>query len=65
MLAILNSLNVHNLPIFQSILMILLSKFMVHRALSDERYLLLVLLSPLSIEANSVGPEQTAPIGAV
>ena len=40
MLAILNSLNVHNLPIFQSILMILVSKIIVHRALSDRVYLL-------------------------
>ena len=36
MLAILNSLNAHNLPIFQPNLMILVSKFMVHRALSDK-----------------------------
>ena len=38
MLAILNSLNAHNLPIFQPILMIhvLVSKLMVHRALSDK-----------------------------
>ena len=36
MLAILNSLNAHNFSIFQSILMILESKFMVHRALSDK-----------------------------
>ena len=49
MLAILNSLNAHNLPIFQQILMILVSKFMVHRALSDKIYLLLGLLSPLTI----------------
>ena len=35
MLAILNSLNVYNFPICQLILMILVSKFMVHRALSD------------------------------
>ena len=48
MLAILNSLNAHNLPIFQPILMILVSKFMVHRALSDKRYLSLGLLSPLN-----------------
>ena len=48
MLAILNSLNVHNCPIFQPILMILVSKFMVHRALSDKSYLSLRLLSPLS-----------------
>ena len=47
MLAILNSLNAHNLPIFQPILIILESKFMIHRALSDEAYLLLGLLSPL------------------
>ena len=36
MLAILNSLNVHNFLIFQPILMILVSKFMVYRALSDK-----------------------------
>ena len=47
MLAILNFLNAHNLPIFQPILMILVSKFVVHRALSDKTYLLLGLLSPL------------------
>ena len=47
MLAILHSLNVHNLPIFQPILMILVSKFMVHRTLSDKTYLSLGLLSPL------------------
>ena len=49
MLAILNSLNVHNLPIFQPILMILVSILMVHRALSDKTYLSFGLLSPLSI----------------
>ena len=56
MLAILDSLSAHNLPIFQLILMILVSKFMVHRALSDKTYLLLGLLSPLgtnSPNANS------------
>ena len=47
MLTILNSLNAHNLPIFQPILMILVSKFMVYRALSDKTYLSLGLLSPL------------------
>ena len=47
MLAILNFLNVHNLPIFQPILMILVSKFMVYRVLSDKTYLSLGLLSPL------------------
>ena len=46
MLAILNSLNAHNLLIFQPILMKLVSKFMVYRALSDKR---LGLLSPLNL----------------
>ena len=48
MLAILNFLNANNLPIFQPILVILVSKFMLHRALSDKTYLSLGLLSPLS-----------------
>ena len=52
MLVILNFLNAHNLPIFQPILMILVSKFMIHRALSDKTYLTLGLLSPLSISAD-------------
>ena len=47
MLAILYSLNAHNLLIFQPILMKLVSKFMVYSALSDKRYFLLGLLSPL------------------
>ena len=47
MLAILNSLNTHNLPIFQPILMILVLKFMVHRTLSYKTYLSFGLLSPL------------------
>ena len=47
MSAILNYLNGHNLHIFQPILMILVSKFMVHRVLSDKTYLALGLLSPL------------------
>ena len=34
MLAILNSLNAHNFPICQPILMILVSEFMVYRAFS-------------------------------
>ena len=47
MLAVLNSLNqAHNFLILQPILMILVSKFIVHRALSDKAYLLLGLLSP-------------------
>ena len=36
MLAILNSLNAHNFTIFQPILMILVSKFMVYGALFDK-----------------------------
>ena len=62
MLAILNSLNAHNFPIFQPILMILVSKFMVHRALSDKTYLSLGLLSPLTSLHSSVvkvGPPLT------
>ena len=47
MLAKLNSLNAPNFTIFQPILMKLVSKFMVHRAISDKTYLLLGLLSPL------------------
>ena len=47
MLAILNSLNAHNFPILEPILMIIISKFMVHRVLSDKAYLSLGLLSPL------------------
>ena len=47
MLALLNFLNAHYFSIFQLILMILVSKFMVHRVLSDKTYLLLGLLSPL------------------
>ena len=48
MLAVLNSLNAHNLPISQPILMMLVSKFMVHKALSDKTYSSLGLLSPLN-----------------
>ena len=48
MLAILSSLNAHSFPIFQPILMILLSKLMFHRALSDKTYLSLELPSPLN-----------------
>ena len=39
MSAILHSLNIHNLHIFHPILMILVSKFMVHRDLSERTYL--------------------------
>ena len=45
MLAILNSLNAQNFPIFQQLLMILVPKLIVHRALSDKTYLSLGLLS--------------------
>ena len=47
MLAILNSLNANNFPIFHPILMLLVSKFMVYRVLSDKTYLALGLLPPL------------------
>ena len=47
MLAILISVNAHNLLNFQPILMILVSKFMVYRALPDKINLSLGLLSPL------------------
>ena len=50
MLAILNFLNANNLLIFQPILMILVSKFMVYRALSDKTHLSLGLLSPLMLK---------------
>ena len=52
MLAILNSKIAHNFPIFQPILMILASKFMVPRALSDKIYLSLGLLSPLMCQSQ-------------
>ena len=45
MLAILNSLYAHNLSNFQPILVILVSKFMVHRALPDKTYSSLGLLA--------------------
>ena len=38
MLAIFNSLNAHNLPIFQPILIKLLLKSVVHKVLSDKTY---------------------------
>ena len=49
MLAILKSLNAHNLPIFQPILMILVSKFVVHRALSDKTYLFFRVAVPFKV----------------
>ena len=47
MSAILNYLNAHNFLIIQPILMTLVSKFMVYRALPDKTYLPLELRSPL------------------
>ena len=47
MSAILNFLNAHNFLIFQPIMVTLVSKFMVYRALSDKTYLSLGLQSPL------------------
>ena len=47
MSAILNSLNANNFLICQPILMTLLSKFVVYRALTDKTRLLLGLRSPL------------------
>ena len=47
MSAILNSSNAHNFLIFQPILMTLVSKLIVYRALPDKTYLLLGLPSPL------------------
>ena len=60
MSAILNSLNAHNLPIFQPILMIHVSKFMVYRAHSDKTYFLLGLLSPLSSNGMILANDFTA-----
>ena len=48
MLVIMNSLNDHNFPIFEQILMILVSKFMVHRIFYDKAFLSLGLLSLLT-----------------
>ena len=60
MSAIFNSLNVHNFPISQPILMKLVSKFMVYRALSDKTYLLSGLLSPLIYHVISLLPRRHA-----
>ena len=49
MSAILNYLTAHNFLIFQPILMTLVSKLMVYRALSDKACLSLGLRSPLTI----------------
>ena len=55
MSAILYSLNAHNLPIFQPILMTLITKFMVQRALSDKTYLSerLLFLLKITLKAPS------------
>ena len=50
MFAILIYLNAPNLSIFQPILMILVSKCMVHSTLSDKTYLSLGLPSPLTVD---------------
>ena len=57
MLAILNSLYAHNLPIFQPILMILVSKFMFYKALSYKTYLALGLMSPLRVDKSLCLPK--------
>ena len=48
MSAIFDFINAHIFLVFQPILMTLVSKFMVCRALSDKTYLLLGLRSPLN-----------------
>ena len=48
MLAILNSKNAHNLPIFELILMILVSKFIVRRVLSD-KHIIIRVAGPLNV----------------
>ena len=54
MLVILNSFNAHNFSIFHQIFIISISKFMVHRALFDNTYLSLGLLSPLKKNSNVI-----------
>ena len=56
MLAILNSLNAHKFP---QILMILVSKLMVHRAASDKTFLSLELQSPLKNFSSLCKPCKT------
>ena len=60
MSAIFNSLNAHNLLFFQPILMILVSKFMVYRALSDKTYLSLGLLVKLPSQLSILGHNRHA-----
>ena len=49
MLIILNSLKTNNFPIFQPILMILVSKFMVYRALSEKNILIIRAAVPFKL----------------
>ena len=65
MSAILNSLNVHNFSIFQPILMKLVSKFMVYRALSVKTYLLSGLLSPLKPAMQSYTSDGTVKVDSI
>ena len=58
MSAILNSLNAYNFPILQPILMTLLSKPMVYRALSYKTYLLLGLWSPFIYIGQAQSPQR-------
>ena len=52
MLAISNSLYAHNFEIFQPILMTLVSKFMVHRALSGKKILIIRVAVPFKKETT-------------
>ena len=56
MSAILNFLDAHNFLIYQPILMTLVSKFVVYRALTDKMCLLLGLRSPLKIDSSPCFP---------
>ena len=61
MLAILNSLNAHNFPIFEPILIILVSKFMVYRVLSEKIHLSLGLLAPIYSKTSVKQPLSKRP----
>ena len=61
MLAIFNSLNGHNFSIFQPIMLILVSTFMVHGVFSDKTYLSLGLLSPLTRPMLIIGNKSFGP----
>ena len=63
MLAILNFLNAHNLPNFRPILIILVSKFIVHRALPAKTYSslgLLLIIDVLLYEKTVYGPGRSS-----